>query len=85
MESIANQEKIEPTRISFIESLRLIRNEWDWLTVASPGAIPKRLAALRRNVKRYILPPRRKRSYPRATKLEINKHNFKKTAAPSLK
>ena len=85
MESIANQEKIEPTRISFIESLRLIRSEWDWLTVTSPGAIPKRLAALRRNVKRYILPPRRKRSYPRATKLKINKHNFKKTAVPSLK
>jgi Insertion element 4 transposase N-terminal/Transposase DDE domain len=85
MESIANQEKIEPTRISFIESLRLIRNEWDWLTVTSPGAIPKRLATLRRNVKRYILPQRRKRSYPRATKLKINKHNFKKTAMPPLK
>jgi hypothetical protein len=85
MESIANQEKIEPTRISFIESLRLIRTEWDWLTVTSPGAIPKRLAMLRRNVKRYILPLRRKRSYPRATKLKINKHNFKKTAASPLK
>lgn len=69
MESIANQEKIEPTRISFIESLRLIRNEWDWLSVTSPGAIPKRLATLRNNVKRYILPPRRKRSYPRVAKL----------------
>jgi hypothetical protein len=78
MESIANQEKIEPTRISFIAALRLIRNEWDWLSVTSPGAIPKRLATLRRNVKRYILPPRRKRSYPRVTKLKINRHNWKK-------
>jgi hypothetical protein len=85
MESIANQERIEPTRISFVESLRLIRSEWDWLAVTSPGAIPKRLAALRRNVKRYILPPRRKRSYPRATKLKINPHNWKKTAAKPAK
>jgi hypothetical protein len=85
MASIAKQEKIEPTRISFIESLRLMRHEWDWLSVTSPGAIPQRLETLRRNVKRYILPPRRKRSYPRATKLKINPHNWKKTAAPTLK
>lgn len=80
MESIAREEKIKPTRISFVESLRLMRTEWEWLSVASPGAIPKRLATLRRNVKRYILPERRKRSYPRYTKLRINRHNWKKTA-----
>lgn len=78
MESIAREEKIKPTRISFVESLRLMRTEWEWLSVASPGAIPKRLATLRRNVKRYILPERRKRSYPRHTKLKINRHNWKK-------
>ena len=81
MQSIAKEERIEPTRISFIESLRLIRTEWDWLSVTSPGAIPKRLATLRRNVKRYILPPRRKRSYPRATKLHSTRNNWKKAAA----
>jgi hypothetical protein len=85
MQSIANEEKIEPTRISFVEALRLIRNEWDWLSVTSPGAIPKRLATLRRNVKRYILPPRRKRSYPRFTKLKINRHNWKKTDPANVK
>ena len=77
METLANQEKIEPTRISFIESLRLIRNEWDWLSVTSPGAIPKRLAVLRQNVKRYILPPRRKRTYPRAVKIKISQYAHK--------
>ena len=77
MEALANQEKIEPTRISFIESLRLIRNEWDWLSVTSPGAIPKRLAVLRQNVKRYILPPRRKRTYPRAVKIKISQYAHK--------
>jgi hypothetical protein len=77
MEALAKQENIEPTRISFIESLRLIRNEWDWLSVTSPGAIPKRLAALRQNVKRYILPPRRKRTYPRAVKIKISQYDHK--------
>ena len=81
MASIAREENIKPTRISFVESLRLMRTEWEWLSVASPGAIPKRLATLRRNVKRYILPERRKRSYPRHTKLKINRHNWKKPAA----
>jgi hypothetical protein len=85
MESIANEEKLEPTRISFVESLRLIRNEWEWLSVASPGAIPKRLATLRSNVKRYILPPRRKRSYPRFSKIITNSYNRKNRPSDALK
>lgn len=79
MESIARDEKISPTRISFVESLRLIRDEWEWLSVTSPGAIPKRLATLRRNVKRYILPPRRKRSYPRVVKIKLSQYPRKDT------
>lgn len=85
MEALANQEKIEPTRISFIESLRLIRNEWDWLSVTSPGAIPKRLATLRRNVKRYILPPRRKRTYPRAVKIKISQYAHNRSPVEPVK
>jgi Insertion element 4 transposase N-terminal/Transposase DDE domain len=85
IESIATEHKIEPTRISFVESLRLIRSEWEWLSVASPGAIPKRLATLRRNVKRYILPPRRKRSYPRFSKINSNTYNRKNRPSDALK
>jgi hypothetical protein len=81
MESIANEEKLDPTRISFVEALRLIRNEWDWLSVTSPGAIPKRIATLRRNVKRYILPARRQRGYPRVAKLKVSSYNRKKPAS----
>jgi hypothetical protein len=51
MESIAKDADVEPTRISFVEALRLMRDEWEWLSVTSPGAIPKRLQAMRRNVK----------------------------------
>jgi hypothetical protein len=56
MESLAEEAKVEPTRISFVEALRLMRDEWAWLSVTSPGAIPKRLATLRRSLKRYVLP-----------------------------
>ena len=83
METLAQQENIEPRRISFIASLRLIRNEWHWLSVTSPGAIPKRLATLRRNMKRYILPARRKRSYPRAVKIKVS--NYKHNTRPREK
>ena len=62
MARIAAEADVEPTRISFVEALRLIRDEWEWLSVTSPGAIPKRLETMRRNVKRYVLPPRRARS-----------------------
>lgn len=79
MERVARSVKVEPTRISFVESLRLIRDEWLWLSVASPGAIPKRLASMRASIKRYILPPRRpKRLYPRAVKIKMSNYDRKR-------
>lgn len=81
MERVAKSAKVEPTRISFVESLRLIRDEWAWLSVTSPGAIPKRLAAMRANIKRYVLPPRRpKRRYPRAVKIKMSNYDRKRPA-----
>lgn len=81
IEQVAAEAKVPPLRISFVEALRLIRDEWMWLAVTSPGAIPKRLAALRRSVKRYILPERReKRRYPRAVKIKMSNYNRKKPA-----
>ncbi len=79
MERVAKMTKVEPTRISFVESLRLIRDEWAWLSVTSPGAIPKRLASLRSNIKRYVVPPRRsKRVYPRAVKIKMSNYDRKR-------
>ena len=81
---MAKLAKVEPTRISFVEALRLIRDEWAWLSVTSPGAIPQRLASMRANIKRYILPPRRpKRSYPRAVKIKMSNYERKRPAAES--
>jgi hypothetical protein len=85
MESIAKQARIEPTRISFIESLRLMRDEWEWLSVTSPGAIPKRLETMRRNLKRYVLPPRRQRRFPRVVKLKMSNYDRKRPLAERTK
>lgn len=86
MERVAKVAKVEPTRISFVESLRLMRDEWVWLSVTSPGAIPKRLASLRANLKRYILPPRRpKRLYPRAVKIKMSNYERKRPRVEALK
>jgi hypothetical protein len=85
MTRIAAEAEVEPTRISFVEALRLIRDEWEWLSVTSPGAIPKRLEAMRRNVKRYVLPPRRPRSYPRAVKIKMSSYDRKRPEAERAK
>src|ERR1700737_1450598 len=75
MERIAQEANVEPLRISFVNALRLIQDEWLWPAGASPGALPKPLRELRASVKRFILPPRRKgRTYPRAVK--IKKSNY---------
>jgi hypothetical protein len=75
MEKVAEEAKVEPTRISFVMSLRLIQDEILWCAIASPGAIPRHLANLRRELKRYILPPRRsERAYPRAVKIQPRKY-----------
>jgi hypothetical protein len=85
MESIAKEARIEPTRISFIEALRLIRDEWEWLSVTSPGAIPKRLETMRRNLKRYVLPPRRPRRFPREVKIKMSGYDRKRPVAERAK
>lgn len=79
IEAVAREAKVPPTRISFVECLRLIRDEWMWLAVTNAGAIPSRLAALRASIKRYILPERReKRRYPRAVKLKMSNYDRKR-------
>jgi hypothetical protein len=85
METIARDAKIEPTRISFVEALRLMRDEWAWLSVTSPGAIPKRLAAMRLSLKRYLLPPRRPRRFPRVVKIKMSSYDRKRPLAELAK
>ena len=86
MERVANEAKVEPTRISFIAALHLICDEWLWCASASPGAIPRHLRNLRADLRRFILPPRRpKRRYPRAVKIKMSSYPRKRRSGPGPK
>jgi hypothetical protein len=89
MERVAEEAGVPPTRISFVVTLNMIRDEWMWATVTSPGAIPRHLRDLRRKLRRYILPPRREeRAYPRAVKIKMSNYKRKRpvtTPAGALK
>jgi hypothetical protein len=58
----------------------LVRDEWMWLSdTVAPGAIPKHLANLRRNLQRLVLPTRRpERSYPGAVKIKMSNYRRKR-------
>jgi hypothetical protein len=80
MERIAKEADVPPSRISFVVSLRMIRDEWLWAAATnSPGAIPKNLRRLRDELKRFVLPPRRTaRVFPRAVKLKMSNYDRKR-------
>ena len=80
MEQVAAEAKVPPARISFVMSMRLIRDEWMWAAASkSPGAIPANLRRLRDELKRFVLPPRRThRSFPRAVKLKMSSYERKR-------
>lgn len=69
--------KVPPRRISFRESLLLIRNVWitGWTTKA-PGTIPRHLVELRTNLAALVLPERRSdRRFPRQVKIKMSNYN----------
>jgi len=47
MERTANDFGVEPTRISFVTSLRIICDTWSWCVLAPPRALPVRLKTMR--------------------------------------
>jgi hypothetical protein len=81
MERVADEANVAPTRISFVVSLALVRDEWEWSArTRSPGAIPKHLRHLRDRLKRFILPPRRShRRYPREVKNDYRRYPRRRT------
>jgi hypothetical protein len=85
MMRIADDLRVEPTRISFVAAAREIRQEWYWnADTPTPGAIPKRLATMRDNIRVFVLPPRRsERSYPRAVKIKMS--NYARKRPPTRK
>ncbi len=88
MERAAAEAGVEPTRISFVAALALIRAELFWLSGPrlAPGTIPKKLLRLRANLKRLVLPPRRPhRSFPRAVKRKMTAYARKRPSLDRLK
>lgn len=75
---VAREVKVEPLRMSFRHGLMLIRNFMVGLWHTAPGAVPRRLASLEKDLKLLVLPTRRTRSYRRVLK-------FKKTRYPYAK
>ena len=84
MERVADEANVLPNQISFVMSLRLIRDEWAWSAeTRTPGAIPKQLRRLREDVMRFVLPPRRPRTYPHAVKIKMSNYPRKRPAKPT--
>lgn len=82
IERIADEVGVEPLRISFIEALRFMREQWLWASMTrTPGAIPGRLRTMKDRIRRFVLPRRRtERRYPRAVKLKMSNYERKRPA-----
>lgn len=81
MERLAAAIKVEPTRISFVGALALVRHTFAFLgdRRLSPGVILSRLNRVRTDTKRLLLPTRRRgRSYPRAVKVKMSGYQRKR-------
>lgn len=80
MTRIADEAKVQPCRISFITALRYIVDEWLWSSSCrTPGSIPAKLKAMRQNIRRYVLPPRRsERRYTREVRMTKTHYTIKK-------
>ena len=74
MERAAQSVGVEPTRISFVASLRALRYHWVMMAGISPGNLPRYIADVREEISELILPPRRARTYPRAVKLKMSSY-----------
>jgi hypothetical protein len=80
MERAADEAEVEPSQMSFVNAVALIRYCWLVSTTRplAPGRIPERLLDLRRQLKLLVLPPRRpERRSPRVVKLKMSKFKRK--------
>ena len=86
MAALAEEADVMPNRISYIAALHLIRDEWLWSALTSPGALPARVRDLRASLSHYILRPRRpERVYPRAVKNRTKPYPARKSSAAKSK
>ncbi|KGK00432.1 IS4 family transposase, partial [Thalassotalea sp. ND16A] len=74
---IAKEADVSPLRISFVMAMRYIQDELMWCAIATPGSIPKKLRAMRENVKQFILPEKRKRPKDRTVRVSKTRYHIK--------
>ena len=75
MARVAREAKVPPRRISFLHALHLIRAFCISVWATAPGAVPRRLASLERDLRSLILPERRtERRYPRHVKIKMSNY-----------
>ncbi len=80
MERAADEAEVEPTRISFVNAVALIRYAWVSASTQPivPTKIPATLLDVRTQLKMLLLPPRRpERSNPRVVKLKMSNYKRK--------
>lgn len=82
MEGMAQKLELPANRISFLATLLMMRDLFYWAEVAKPGKLPAMLAEMRLKLERFILPERRRRSYPRVTKMRVSKYPVRVERAP---
>ena len=79
MAEIAKQEGVAATDMSFTAALLYLRFEWQWLSTASAGAIPKKLEQMRTRLAELLLPKnRRGRQCPRVVKQTPSRYPIRK-------
>jgi len=78
MHEAALQAGLDPDRLSFINSLRIIRNAIPEFQQSAPEYIPLLYQRLLDDIARELLPPRRNRSYPRVVKRKMSKFKLKR-------
>jgi hypothetical protein len=77
----AEQVAVDPDRVSFVGSLRLIRDALPELdAAATEQARARRYAVLLQDISKELNPPRRPRSYPRVVKRKMSKFKLKRPA-----
>jgi len=74
---MANELHVPPQRLSFQWLGLAITTALYYWPLQTPGTFPKRLVRLREQAKAYLLPERRKRSYPRVVKQPRSKFPMK--------
>jgi hypothetical protein len=82
---VASELRVTPTRMSFRHAVGFIRGFMLSIWATSPGAIPKRLGSLDRQVRLLLLPPRRARHCPRVVRRRDARYPVRRPAPSAAK